>query len=125
MPSTYDRELVLEVLTQILEAIQKIKKRFDPINSAEQFTNSDEGMEKLDAICMQLIAVGESLKNLDKITSKKVLSKYSEIDWKKVMGMRDIISHHYFDVDAEIIFDVCENHIDQLENAIKKIMTDL
>jgi uncharacterized protein with HEPN domain len=66
MQSTYDRELVSEVLTQIFEAIQKIKKRFGPIKSAEQFTNSDEGMEKLDAICMQLIAVGESLKNLDK-----------------------------------------------------------
>jgi len=54
-----------------------------------------------------------------------VLSKYPEIDWKKVMGMRDIISHHYFDVDAEAIFDVCENHIDQLGNTIKKIMNDL
>lgn len=49
MQSTYDREPVLEILTQIFEAIQKIKKRFDPIKSAEQFTNSDEGMEKLDA----------------------------------------------------------------------------
>ena len=82
-------------------------------------------MEKLDSICMQLIAIGESLKNLDKLTSKKVLSNYSEIDWKKVMGMRDIISHHYFDVDAEAIFDVCENHIDRLGNTIKKIMGDL
>ena len=80
MPVTYDRKLAFEVLTQIYDAIQKIKKRFDPVNSAEQFTNSDEGMEKLDAICMQLIAVGESLKNLDKITSKKVLGKYPEID---------------------------------------------
>ena len=50
MPATYDRELALEVLAQISDAIQKIKKRFDPVNSAEQFTNSDEGMEKLDAI---------------------------------------------------------------------------
>jgi uncharacterized protein with HEPN domain len=122
MQSTYDRELALEILTQIFDAIQKIKKRFEPIKSADQFTNSDEGMEKLDAICMQLIAVGESLKNLDKITSKKVLYKYPEIDWKKVMGMRDIISHHYFDVDAEAIFDVCENHIDKLEKTIKKIV---
>ena len=125
MPVTYDRKLAFEVLTQIYDAIQKIKKRFDPVNSAEQFTNSDEGMEKLDAICIQLIAVGESLKNLDKITSKKVLGKYPEIDWKKVMGMRDIISHHYFDVDAEAIFDVCENHIDRLAKTIKKIMNDL
>jgi uncharacterized protein with HEPN domain len=93
MQSTYDRELAIEVLTQIFNAVQKIKKRFASINSAEEFTNSDEGMEKLDAICMQLIAVGESLKNLDKITSKKVLAKYPEIDWKKVMGMRDVISH--------------------------------
>jgi uncharacterized protein with HEPN domain len=121
----YDRELALEILTQIFDAIQKLKKRFAPINSAEEFTNSDEGMEKLDSICMQLIAIGESLKNLDKLTSKKVLSNYPEIDWKKVMGMRDIISHHYFDVDAEAIFDVCENHIDLLGSAIKKIMNDL
>jgi hypothetical protein len=76
----YDRKLALEILTQISDAIQKIKKRFAPINSAEKFTNSDEGVEKLDAICMQLIAVGESLKNLDKITSKKGLPNYPEID---------------------------------------------
>ena len=82
-------------------------------------------MEKLDAICMQSIAVGESLKNLDKITSKKVLAKYPEIDWKKAMGMQDIISHHYFDVDAEAIFNVCENHIDILGNTIRKIMNEL
>jgi uncharacterized protein with HEPN domain len=125
MQSTYDRKLALEILTQISDALKKVKKRFAPINSAEEFTSSDEGMEKLDAICMQLIAVGESLKNLDKITSKKVLAKYPEIDWKKVMGMRDIISHHYFDVDAEAIFDVCENHIDRLGNTIKKIMNEL
>ena len=29
--------------------------------------------------------------------------------------MRDIITHHYFDVDAEAIFDVCQNHIDKIE----------
>ncbi len=124
MQSTYDRQLALDILTQIFNAIQKVKKRFRPISSPDEFTNSDEGMEKLDSICMQLIAIGESLKNLDKITSKKVLSNYPEIDWQKVMGMRDIISHHYFDVDAEAIFDVCENHIDKLGNTIKQILNE-
>lgn len=76
MQSTYDRKLALEILTQISDAIEKVKKRFAPINSAEEFTSSDEGSEKLDSICMQLIAIGESLKNLDKITSKNVLSNY-------------------------------------------------
>ena len=59
-------------------------------------------MEKLDSICMQLIAIGESLKNFDKVTSKKVLSKYPEIEWKRVIGLRDIITHHYFDLSPEI-----------------------
>ena len=43
-----------------------------------------------------LIAIGESLKNLDKITGGSLLAKYPEVDWKGAKGARDIISHHYF-----------------------------
>jgi uncharacterized protein with HEPN domain len=59
------------------------------------------------------------------VTSKEMLSKYPEINWKRVMGMRDIIAHHYFDVDAEAIFDVCKNHISKLKNAILKISKEI
>ncbi|MEA3358656.1 MAG: hypothetical protein U9R17_04515 [Thermodesulfobacteriota bacterium] len=65
----YDRELALEILTQIYESTQTILKRFEPVKSVEDFTDSDGGMEKLDSICMQLIAIGEGLKNLDKVTN--------------------------------------------------------
>lgn len=121
----YDRDLVLEILTQIHQAAAIILKRFEPISSANDFTDSEGGMEKLDAICMQLIAIGESLKNLDKITGKSLLSKYPQIEWNKIKGMRDVISHHYFDVDAEVIFDVCRNHIDDLAKTISQIIKDL
>lgn len=63
---------------------------------------------------MQFINVGEVLKQIDKITGKKLLIKYSIIEWKKVMGMRDIITHHYFDIDAETVFTVCEERIPEL-----------
>ena len=46
----------------------------------DYFTNTPQGMEKLDSICMQLIAIGESLKNIDKITNKELLEKYPQID---------------------------------------------
>ena len=82
-------------------------------------------MEKLDSICMLLIAIGESLKNLDKVTNKSLLICYPQVDWKKAIGMRDIISHHYFDVDAEVIFDVCKTKISELTEIIKKIKRDL
>jgi len=39
--------------------------------------------------------------------------------------MRDIISHHYFDVDADLIYDVCANHIAKLGENIQKMINDL
>ncbi len=121
----FDKELAVEILSQIYKSTRTILKRFEPIESSEDFTDSEEGFEKLDSICMQLIAIGESLKNLDKITDKSLLKKYPEIEWKKVIGMRDVITHHYFDLDAEIVFDVCENHIEDLAKVINKMIEDL
>lgn len=121
----YDKEMLLEVLKQTSEAIERVNKRFESVDSVEFFTRSPEGMEKLDAICMVIIAIGESLKNIDKITDKKLLSQYPEIDWKGAKGMRDIISHHYFDIDAEEIFWVCANKMKPLATAIEKIIEDL
>ncbi len=45
-------------------------------------------------------------------------------EYDRSKGMRDIISHHYFDLNAEAIFDVCENHIERLSHTIEKIIKD-
>ena len=39
--------------------------------------------------------------------------------------MRDIISHHYFDIDAEEIFWVCENSLQALADTLEKIIKDV
>ena len=119
----YDRELVLTILGQIYQASQTILKRFEPVKAVSDYTDSPAGMEKLDSICMLLIAIGEALKNLDKTTNKSMLPQYPHVDWKKAKGMRDIISHHYFETDAEVIYDVCKNHIPELSQTIDKIIS--
>ena len=121
----YDRELVLTILEQIYQASQTILKRFEPVKAVSDFTDSPAGMEKLDSICMLLIAIGEALKNLDKTTNKSMLLQYPQVDWKKAKGMRDIISHHYFETDVEVIYDVCKNHIPELTQTIDKIIREL
>jgi uncharacterized protein with HEPN domain len=121
----FDKELALEILSQVYQSTRTILKRFEPIKSSDDFIDTEEGLEKLDSICMQLIAIGESLKNLDKVTNKSLLKKYPEIEWKKVIGMRDVITHHYFDLDSEIVFEVCESHIEPLAKAINKIIEEL
>lgn len=125
MPYMYDKELVREILQQILTAADTILFRFEPVNSVSFFTDSHEGMEKLDAICMLLSAIGESLKNLDKVTNGALLAVYPEINWRGAKAMRDIISHHYFNIDAEIIFNVCNNNIAPLRQTIQKMLTDI
>ncbi len=119
-----DSALVQEILRQILWSAETISKRFAPISSPQDFTASDEGMEKLDAICMQLIALGESVKHLDRVTEGKLLSRYPAIEWKRVMGMRDVISHHYFDLDAEVVYTVCATHIGVLAVEVRRMLAD-
>jgi len=39
--------------------------------------------------------------------------------------MSDIITHHYFDIDAETVCIVCNEHIPNMKNTIEKIITEL
>lgn len=104
----HDIELTLEILTQIQDAAQKVVQRFQIINTPNDFANTSAGMEKVDSICMMLIVIGESLKKLDKTTGNQLLSKYPDVDWKKAKGMRDIITHHYADINVETVFFTCK-----------------
>jgi len=121
----FDKELVLDILEQIIEACEIVQERCVFASCENDFMDTKEGQEKLDSICMKLIAVGESLKNIDKLTDKKLLQEYPRIEWKKIKGIRDFISHHYFDLDAEVIFGICKNYIDELLTVLKQIRNDL
>ena len=120
-----DKALVIEILSQIITATSRIERRFIGIVKSDDFLDSEEGLDKLDSICMMLIAIGESLKNLDKITDNSLLENYPEIDWKGAKGARDIISHHYFDLNAEIVFDICKEKIPPLVVTLNKMLKDV
>jgi len=121
----FDKGLVPVILTQINEALEKIQARTAHINDASGFTDTPSGMEKLDGVCMLFAAVGEALKQVDKITSGNLLPQYPEIDWKGAMGFRDIIVHHYFDIDAEQVAWICKHEIEPLSAAIKRMIEDM
>ena len=84
----YNRELVVEIINQILTSVSRIERRMKTIRSATDFLRSERNLEKLDSICMQLIALGESIKNLDKVTKKTLLKNYTEFGWKKVYPVK-------------------------------------
>jgi uncharacterized protein with HEPN domain len=121
----YDKELASHILGQVLKSAETIKKRFEPVKSVDDFTNTPGGMEKFDSICMLLITIGESLKKLDKITNGELLAKHPEIEWKKVKGLRDIITHQYFDVNVEAIFDVCDEKLSELIKVVEAMLVEM
>jgi len=121
----YDRDLAREILRQVLWSARTVLRRFAPVESPADLLASDAGLEKLDALCMQLIAIGESVKHLDKVTHGRLLSHYPEIEWKRVMGMRDNLTHHYFDIDAEVVYATCASDIRPLATTVERILEDI
>lgn len=119
-----DKELLQRSLLKIDTAIDRILQRSETIHSVNDFVNTPEGVERLESICMLLISIGESIKQIDKVTDKKLFVLYPEIDWKGVMGMRDIIAHHYFDIDVEIVYEVIKNNLPALKKTITKIQEE-
>lgn len=114
MPSTLKNEFLYDLWTEIQIALDRIEKRFQRIRFAEDFAESELGLTTLDSIILQLAGIRENVKRIEKETGDMLKKRYPDVDWKGIIGLRDYISHHYFQIDAEIIFDICENNLESL-----------
>lgn len=54
-----------------------------------------------------------------------MLRHYPEIEWKRVKGMRDVLSHHYFDIDAEVVHVTCATQVKQLGTVVQRMLVEL
>ena len=68
--------------------------------------------------CLQII--GEAVKNIPDETR----NIYPNIQWKKIAGMRDVLIHHYWGIDLEIVQRTVANRLPELKTAIKQILED-
>jgi uncharacterized protein with HEPN domain len=120
-----DEKLAVELLDQILEGIRRVERRCSGIGSADDFLRDDDGLDRLDGITMMLIAIGETVKKIERIAGEAPFERHPNVDWKGVKGVRDFLSHHYFDVDAEVVFVVCTERIGPLKEAVTAMRDDL
>lgn len=120
-----DRMRLADELETLLKALERIPRRFSTINQPSDFFASDEGTDRLDAICMVLIAVGEELKKIDRRTEGRLFTRYPNVKWRGAIGLRDVLAHGYFDVDAEELFVICKNHIPALIETVRTMIKDV
>ena len=88
----YDQKLLVERLKTVLEALERIPRRFQGMSHPEDFRVSEIGIDRMDAICMILIAAGEEFKNIDRQTEGTLFSRYP-FDWRGAIGVRDVMAH--------------------------------
>lgn len=121
----FDQEIVMDSLLKIRKAIETIEERSAVISDLNALLCTPNGMMRIDAICMNLIALGEAVKGLDKQTHGELLPKYPEVYWSGVMRMRDKIAHHYFEIDTDVVFRTIQEDIPQMKVVVEKIIYDL
>ena len=100
-------------ITDILEAINYIEVF---INN-KSFENLNDDMLLKSAIMAQLMIIGEAAKSL----SDELKNSTTDIEWHKVVGLRNVLIHEYFGVVWEIVWDTIKVDLPELKSKLEKI----
>jgi len=74
---------------------------------------------------MRLQGIGEAIKNIDKQEHDLLLKVADGLYWSKIIKTREILTHHYIDIDAQIIYEICNDKLDELEEKIQSLQNIL
>lgn len=117
--------IILGVFSQIRDAIIMLKQWNADVEDIHDLEKSPEGMQRMAGNCMMIQAIGEGVRKIYKLGGESLLALRPEIPWKQVIGMRDRISHGYFDIDTDYIADIIDNDLDALLSAIDFIINEI
>jgi uncharacterized protein with HEPN domain len=101
-------------LQHILDAIQEIQKYLVAIDFPVFLENS---MIRF-ACIKQMEIIGEASNHL----SVELKSKFSDIEWSQIVGMRNVFAHEYFGIDSSLVWEIIKSDIPELKDKIKHIL---
>ena len=102
-------------LESILEAILKIESYTEHFQNADQLNDNNIAF---DATMMNFVIIGEMVTNL----SDDFRNQYTEIEWHKIKGLKNIAAHDYFGIDAEEVWQIIQNNLPELKKFIKNLI---
>ena len=115
--SSDKREVLLDTLLQVKEAIENLLTWNEGITDMNQLLLSPSGTQAIAGNCMTIMAVAEGFRKIDKATDGQLLPLRPEIPWRQVFGLRNRIAHGYFDIDVDIISEVITGDLQPLLDA--------
>jgi len=103
-------------LDDILEATKKVLE-YTAGFSYEQFLADRKTVE---AVIWNPQIIGEAVKNIP----DEIRSGYSDVPWRDMAGLRDIIVHQYFGIKLDVIWKVIQNDLPRVERLLRGILNE-
>jgi len=94
-------------IKRIINYSNKIIRYLKVVDTIDKFITNEE---KVDAVLLNLEQIGETAKKISEACKKL----YLNIEWNKIIGLRNLISHEYEGVDTTIIYNVATTSIPKL-----------
>jgi uncharacterized protein with HEPN domain len=104
-------------LQHIFDAILEIEN----YTSKADFSDFEKNSMMLHASVRQLEIIGEASNHL----SKEILETYQTVEWKQIIGFRNLLIHEYFGVDITVVWNVIQFDLPHLKKEVIKIILDL
>jgi len=104
-------------LQDILVAMTRIAEYLEGYT----FDQFKKDYKTVDAVIRNFEIIGEASRNLP----DHIKENNSDLPWDEMYLLRNKVSHEYFGIDYEIIWDVCINHLPENKLQIQSIIESL
>lgn len=112
--SKRDYRLFLQDILESIERIEEYTEGYD----FETFTKD---RKTVDAVLRNLEIIGEAAKHVP----ENIRMQHPEIPWKRVIGLRNVVIHHYFGVDLSIVWVIIKKQLPELKNAVISLLEEI
>jgi uncharacterized protein with HEPN domain len=83
-------------------------------------TEFEADKKTVHAVVRNLEVIGEAIKSVP----PEVRGQHPQVPWQRIAGLRDILIHHYFEIDIDIVWDIVQNKLPELKLQIEAILSD-
>ncbi|RKU13816.1 DUF86 domain-containing protein [Candidatus Poribacteria bacterium] len=104
-------------LQDIVEASERIASYVKDVTHSKFETDQ----MRIDAVIRNLQIIGEAVKKLP----DSIRDRYPNIAWQEIAGLRNRVTHVYFNVDINIIWDVVKFELPLLQTQIQQILEEI
>ncbi len=101
-----------------LDDIQLAMNRIAEYTEGYDFEHFKKDYKTVDAVIRNFEIIGEASKSLD----VKIKERYPDVPWEEMYYLRNKVSHEYFGIDYEIIWDVAVNYLPENKIQVDKII---